>query len=77
MKHKLHNIIYSVFLLLGIAGVIDTITLVLTVGGINAGTLLPGIVGAAMAVVGFIKLFIIPNSHIIRTKWLRKTLLGL
>ncbi|MDP4094733.1 MAG: YdcF family protein, partial [Bacillota bacterium] len=47
------------------------------VGGINAGTLLPGIVGAAMAVVGFIKLFIIPNSHIIRTKWLRKTLLGL
>ncbi|MHB8076090.1 YdcF family protein [Desulfosporosinus fructosivorans] len=74
---KIRLILSRLLFLLGIIGVIDTLLLLLYNGGINLGTILPGILGGLLILCGFGKAFLqksMPSGK--ARQWILKTRRG-
>lgn len=55
---KIRRILSRLLFLLGMIGVVDTLLLLLSNGGVNLGTILPGVVGGLVILFGFGKAFL-------------------
>lgn len=69
-----NKIFLKIIFIIGCLGVLDTVTLLSYIPGINVGTLFPGFVGIIFIIVSYIKLNFIVNRPLIENKNLRKTL---